>query len=488
MVQDAQGGLARIAIIQGGMGVGVSNWKLARAVSMRGQLGVVSGTGLNTILIRRLQDGDRDGSIRRALERCPLRNASAKILGRYWIEGGRPEGHPYRLSPVFSLTPAPDLVALTIVANFVEIFLAKEGHSGLVGINLLEKLQLPTLPSLFGAMLAGVDCVLMGAGIPRAIPGVLDRLARWEKVELRVAVEGASAEDLHQIEFDPREFLPESQPLRRPAFIAIVSSTALATTLARKSSGRVDGLVVEGVSAGGHNAPPRGVPQLNARGEPVYGPRDAPDLESIRALGLPFWLAGSYAHPDRLQEAQLLGASGVQIGTAFAFCEESGLDPNLKHEVLRKSLSETLGLLTDGRASPTGMPFKVVTLEGSVSDAKVYLKRIRNCALGYLRHPYQKSDHSVGFRCPGEPEDEYVRKGGSLLSTEGRKCLCNALFAAIGLGQPLETAGTEPPILTAGEDVVNLRRFIPAGAATYCAADVLNFMQRLGLLLSPSTP
>ena len=32
------------AIIQGGMGVGVSNWTLARAVSSLGQLGVVSCT------------------------------------------------------------------------------------------------------------------------------------------------------------------------------------------------------------------------------------------------------------------------------------------------------------------------------------------------------------------------------------------------------------------------------------------------------------
>jgi len=41
-------------IIQGGMGVAISNWKLARAVSRLGQLGVVSGTGIETILARRL--------------------------------------------------------------------------------------------------------------------------------------------------------------------------------------------------------------------------------------------------------------------------------------------------------------------------------------------------------------------------------------------------------------------------------------------------
>jgi NAD(P)H-dependent flavin oxidoreductase YrpB (nitropropane dioxygenase family) len=39
-------------IIQGGMGVGVSNWTLARAVSLRGQLGVVSGTGIDALFVR----------------------------------------------------------------------------------------------------------------------------------------------------------------------------------------------------------------------------------------------------------------------------------------------------------------------------------------------------------------------------------------------------------------------------------------------------
>ena len=170
MEQGAENELTRIAIIQGGMGVGVSNWRLARAVSMQGQLGVVSGTGLNTILVRRLQNGDRDGSIRRALGHCPLKEASAEVVERYWIEGGKAADQPYRLCPVYSLNSPPELVALTVIANYVEIFLAKEGQAGLVGLNLLEKLQLPTLPSLFGALLAGVDCVLMGAGIPGPSP------------------------------------------------------------------------------------------------------------------------------------------------------------------------------------------------------------------------------------------------------------------------------------------------------------------------------
>jgi nitronate monooxygenase len=59
-----------------------------------------------------------------------------------------------------------DLRELCIAANFVEVFLAREGHTHPVGINYLEKVQIPHLPSIYGAMLAGAGYVLMGAGIP----------------------------------------------------------------------------------------------------------------------------------------------------------------------------------------------------------------------------------------------------------------------------------------------------------------------------------
>ena len=101
----------------------------------------------------------------------------------------------------------------------------------------------------------------------------------------------------------------------------------------------VDGFVVEGPTAGGHNAPPRGALTLDGHGEPVYGPRDVPDLEQIRNLGLPFWLAGSYGDTMMIEKAISLGAQGVQVGTAFAFCDESGMAPELKASVLLASRS-----------------------------------------------------------------------------------------------------------------------------------------------------
>ena len=139
--------------------------------------------------------------------------------------------------------------------------------------------------------------------------------------------------------------------------------------MAKKASGRVDGFVVEGPSAGGHIAPPRGRPQLSETNEPVYGERDRPDLEAIRELGLPFWLAGSYARPERLVEALELGAAGVQVGTAFAYCEESGIVPAIKTEVLAQSRRGIVHVHTDPLASPTGYPFQVVQLAGNALRA-----------------------------------------------------------------------------------------------------------------------
>ena len=72
-------------IIQGGMGVAVSNWRLANAVSSQGQLGVVSGVALGALLARRLETGDPGGHMRRALAQFPLRDAAKRILDKHFI-------------------------------------------------------------------------------------------------------------------------------------------------------------------------------------------------------------------------------------------------------------------------------------------------------------------------------------------------------------------------------------------------------------------
>ena len=465
-------------IIQGGMGAAVSAWQLARAVSLTGQLGVVSGTALDTVLLRRLQLGDPGGHMRRALAEFPIQEMAERVLDRYLIPGGKSPDTPFAASQLYTIRPSSPQLELIVVANFAEVYLAKQGHDGVVGINYLEKIQLPTLPSLFGAMLAGVDYVLMGAGIPQSIPGVLDRLSDGEAVELSLKVTGAGNEDKCISRFDPAEFTQGEVPwLRRPKFLAIVASSALATMLARKSSGRVDGFVVEGPTAGGHNAPPRGKTELNSRGEPIYGQRDVVNLEAIRSLGLPFWLAGSFGSSERVMEALRAGATGVQVGTAFAYCEESGLSEDIKQRVLRMSRDGQLDVFTDPAASPAGFPFKVLRLEGSLTEPTLYESRQRRCDLGYLRQGYRKQDGTIGWRCPAEDVDAYVRKGGDREDTIDRKCLCNALLANVGLGQCRRNSERERPLVTSGDDVVSIARVLDSGhSETYSASQVVAYL------------
>ena len=202
----------------------------------------------------------------------------------------------------------------------------------------------------------------MGAGIPREIPGALDLLSQHQKAQIKLPVAGSSQDFF--ISLDPHQVMEGklSSNLKRPYFFPIVSSATLALNLKKKSTGRVDGFIVEGPLAGGHNAPPRGPMQLNERGEPIYGTRDEVSMEEMKALDLPFWMAGDYATPEKLQKVRQQGAHGIQVGTLFAFSEESGLDPKLRqktlHQILRPKHPKEVGFLQIQDLLPRVFPSK----------------------------------------------------------------------------------------------------------------------------------
>ncbi|MFC8128451.1 hypothetical protein [Streptomyces sp. NPDC057302] len=535
-------GRALPSIIQGGMGVGVSDWRLARAVSLTGQLGVVSGTALDAVLARRLQLGDPGGDVRRALAAFPVPELASVAVDRFYVEGGVGERERFRTVPMLRAERGRPAEILTMLGNFVEVWLAKEGREGApgcegrVGVNYLGKVELALAPAMFGAILAGVDCVLVGAGVPGHVPELATRLARVEPVTVAVTVEGDDETYAHR--FDPRAALsggevpveegcsgagggdcacgsggsgagegrrrvqdvqiegmdavrtstrrtaPDVAPntidslasgLRRPDVLAIVSLPVLASYLARDELTRPDGVVIETHGAGGHSAPPRGSLRLDPDGDPVYGPRDHPDLARMTALGIPYWLAGGTAHPDRLAAARAAGARGVQVGSAFALSEDSGLDPELRGQLMERAHAGTLRVRNDPSASPTGFPFKVAKVPGTLSDPEVVAGRRRVCDLGYLRTPYRTPKGTIGYRCPAEPEAAYRRKGGDPAATEGRLCLCNGLLATVGLGQRRPHEGTEPLIATLGQDLDFLTDLSPNGTA-YGAADVVRWL------------
>jgi NAD(P)H-dependent flavin oxidoreductase YrpB (nitropropane dioxygenase family) len=250
----------------------------------------------------------------------------------------------------------------------------------------------------------------------------------------------------------------------------------LAQALLKRSEGAIDGFIVEGPSAGGHNAPPRGALKLNEQGEPVYGEKDVVDPQKMKAFGLPFWFAGGYGNCEQLQSVMAAGATGVQVGTAFALCDESGMEKNLKKTVLRQVLDEAIRVFTNPNASPTSFPFKVVDVPGSISDPEVYAARTRICDIGLLRTVFRSEKGALGYRCSAEPVDDYIRKGGKLEDTEGRACLCNNLMAAAGYAQQRKDGSIERPLVTSGDDLAMMGQFIPPRKISYSAEDVIRYL------------
>jgi len=359
------------------------------------------------------------------------------------------------------LTPS-DVEKIEVAASFVEVTLAKRGHDNPVGINYLHKVQWPILPALYGAMLAGVDAVLMGAGLPKEIPGVLDAFVRGESASVPIEV---TSDEKYSMEFDPERIGVRKAGLARPVFLGIVS-----TNIAVRALPSADGYIVESHEGGGHNATPR-KGEMDEAGQPIYGPKDEANFSSLntmlekRGQGQRFWIAGNYA--DRLGDALNEGAAGIQVGSPFAFCRESGFKAELKQQALQQIMNGAK-VSTSARFSPTGFPFKILDVPGTLSNPTVHEERRRVCNLRYLVELYGSDEGRIKTRCAAEPVTAYVRKGGNLEDTVDRGCLCNCLMSAVGFGFP-----GEPAVVTCGSGLGVVRALGPE----YSAEDVVTFIE-----------
>lgn len=144
---------------------------------------------------------------------------------------------------------------------------------------------------------------------------------------------------------------------------------------------------------------------------------------------------------------------------------------------MKKVFNGEAKVFTDPLASPTGFPFKVLQLEGTLSEEEQYKKRNRICDMGYLRHIYKKEDGTIGYRCPSEPVEDYVKKGGDIEDTVGRKCLCNGLLSNIGLAKTQKDGYVEEPLVTAGDDIDRVKDLIKDEEGRYTAEDVINYLK-----------
>lgn len=465
-------------IIQGGMGIAVSSWRLARRVAEMGEMGVVSGTAIDSVVVRELQSGDPYGRLK-SLAAYPDQEIVEFLKNTYFVEGGLPEGAAYKLLPIHRFKPTPRSQRILSAATYSEVVLAREGHEGMVGINLMAKLKRHSLACMYGAMLAGVAAILIGAGIPIEEAEALRALADAKPARLRLDVDTSAVNggngDTYYYELNPADLVPDPQPLPRPAFLPIISSDLLANILHKKlPAGTISGVIIEGPVAGGHNAPPRNK-GVDENQNPVYDDRDRADLGRIVALGYPVYLAGGYGSPEGLQKALDMGATGIQVGTLFSLTNESGYPADTKAYIIERIHKNQVSVRTDGRISSTGFPFKAVEVEKTLGIPELLAGRTRICDLGYLQTPYLDARGSLQGRCSAEPVDDYVRKGGAIEDTERRACLCNGLLANIGLGQE-QKWGKETELFTAGDDLVDL----PFGSVDephYSAEDVIRYLR-----------
>ncbi len=487
--------LHQIKLIQGGMGVYVSNWRLAKAVAKEKPgitAGTVSGTGLDVVYVRLLQLGDPGGHVQRALLAFDSKfdvSIGKKICDKYFIENGKTATARFKNSAIQAVHPLSgkdvlppkneledpvivkmdvETIELVIATAFAEVWLAKEGHEGKVFINLMKKVELPLIYAMYGAILAGVDAIVVGAGNPDGLSEVCTKLAKQECINLDIPVLYREAGETFLLSFDPKEIGEgnlASRTMDRPAFLAIVSQENLVKALANSNSEPPDGFIIEHHTAGGHNAGPQGPMRTDSLGQPVYGELDEPDLNEVRAVNIPFWLAGGYGSRDKLANALAVGACGVQAGSVFALSIESGMKSTFKTAILNKIKQGEMDseIVQTTLYSPTGFPFKVVQVEGTLSDVDVYTNRTRVCDIGLLQQrgvtkPDEQGMRRLFQRCPAAPIEDFIRKRGLPHNTQEKRCLCNGLLATVGLGQGGEKNGVyteEPAIVTLGN---HLRR------------------------------
>jgi NAD(P)H-dependent flavin oxidoreductase YrpB (nitropropane dioxygenase family) len=442
-------------LIQAGMGIHISSARLANITSRLGALGVVSGAGLRHVVVEQVRAGATEAIA--AARTFPFARYVEELLAF------APGGSKHR-SAVPVDHPEPRLGALakrlTTICAYVEVAMAKKGHRGKVGINVMWKCALSVLPTIYGSMLAGVDALVCGAGVPMELPGIVASIRAGKDLSYTPLTGTDTHTHLSIAEDDPAPVLARMEP---PKLLPIVSNFAFCKRILDTWAKRYDGarpfaFVLENHAAGGHNAPPRNKVAFT----------ETDDLDSyfdkVLGLGVPVYVAGEFpgggSRRDYLHWLER-GAYGIQVGSRFALCSDSGMRPDLRDAVIEANRRGESEVVTDLRLSPTGYPFKRVTVPGTLSDPRVYAARPRACNRMHLaRSVFQEqSDGTVkeAYICPAMPEKRFLSLGGNPADLEGRVCLCNALLSTAGF-----YSDVEPPIVTLGESGLQVKELLSA--------------------------
>ena len=339
-----------VPIVQGGMGVGVSLHPLASAVAREGGLGVLSSAAIDRLVSRR--------------------------LGR----------------KVDTYEAVRDEVALA------------KSQSGFAGINIMVALQRDFVDSVKGAIDAGADAIIAGAGLPTSLPAI--------------------------------------QNPRDTALIPIVSSARALEIICKKWEKlgyRPDAVVLEGPLAGGH---------LGFRFHEIDLPANALEVllpavkDMARKYGdFPVIVAGGiFTHEDIVNFIRQ-GADGVQMATRFLATEESSADEAYKQAVVNATKEDIL--VARDPASPCGLPFRVLS-QSPMFRSALQRKRKPKCNKGYV---LLKDAEGRFSRCLGKEDGDHYF------------CICNGLLSSAGYNPE-----DEEPLYTVGSNAYRVKSVLPVKA------------------------
>lgn len=265
---------AKTPVIQGGMGVGVSLSGLAGAVAAEGGIGIISTA----------QIGYREDTF---------------------------DEHP---------------IETNLRAIEQEIRKAREiARGGIIGVNIMVATK-QYEEYVKAAVAAGVDLIICGAGLPMALPAL---------------VEG-------------------SQVKIAPIVSTIKSAVVIFKYWLKKYNRLPDMVVIEGPKAGGHLG--FSMEQLEKyQDSAAYDEEIAGIIQLVQGYEkeykqqIPVVVAGGVYYRSDMEHYLEMGASGVQIGTRFVTTEECDVSEKFKEAYIHASKDDIVIV-----KSPVGMPGRAI--------------------------------------------------------------------------------------------------------------------------------
>lgn len=279
-----------------------------------------------------------------------MKTEVTKLLGIQYpvIQGGMAWVAEYHLAAAVSNAGGLGIIgAASAPAEWVreQIKKAKELTDKPFGVNIM--LMSPYADEIANVIVEeGVKVVTTGAGSPEKY------MAKWKKAGVKV--------------------------------IPVVASVALAKRMERTGA---DMVVAEGTEAGGHigeNTTMVLVPQI------------------VDALNIPVIAAGGIADGRGMAAAFMLGAKGVQIGTAFVVVKESQVHENYKNRIIRaKDIDSRVTGRSTGhpvRALRNDLTKKYIELENKGAS----FEELEMLTLGGLRKAVIEGDIKGGSVMSGQ--------------------------------------------------------------------------------------